>query len=337
MSRGIRVLSLTVVVAVIGAGAALVAACGSSLSSPPSSTPSTSPTTVKMYKVGITQIVTHPALDAAVKGFKETLAAHGLNVKYDMQNAEGDMSAAAAIAQKFASENLNLIFSVATPTSQAVAKDTSTIPIVFCAVTDPVGAGLVKNLKAPTANVTGVSDMQPVAPILDLVKLVPNATTVGAIYNAGESNSVFLIKNEQAAATKMGYKFIGATASNSSEVQTAAQSLVGRVQAITVIGDNTAVSALDSIVKVCEQNHILLLAGDTSSVQGGAAAGFGFNYEDLGRQAGEQAYKILTGMPVSNIPVEFAKKLMLAVNVKAAKAMGVKLPAALVNRAALKY
>lgn len=334
MSRTIKTLGAVAVCLVLSLTAAVLAGCGSSSSS---NNPSPSSSGATTFHVGITQIVTHPALDAAVKGFKETLAAHGLNVKYDMQNAEGDMSAAAAIAQKFASENLNLIFSVATPTSQAVAKDTSTIPIVFCAVTDPVGAGLVKNLKAPTANVTGVSDMQPVAPILDLVKLVPNATTVGAIYNAGESNSVFLIKNEQAAATKMGYKFIGATASNSSEVQTAAQSLVGRVQAITVIGDNTAVSALDSIVKVCEQNHILLLAGDTSSVQGGAAAGFGFNYEDLGRQAGEQAYKILTGMPVSNIPVEFAKKLMLAVNVKAAKAMGVKLPAALVNRAALKY
>jgi putative tryptophan/tyrosine transport system substrate-binding protein len=341
MSRGIRVLSLAAVLAVIGAGAALVAACGSSGGggSSSSATPSSSPTTAKTYKVGITQIVTHPALDATVKGFKEALAAKGFveNITYDLQNAQGDISTAASIAQKFGSEGLDLIFGVATPTSQAVVKVTSTIPIVFCAVTDPVGAGLVKDIKAPEANVTGVSDMQPVAPILELVKLVPNAKAVGAIYNAGESNSVFLIKAERAEAAKLGYKLIEATASSSAEVQAAAQSLVGRVQAITTIGDNTAASALEAIVKVCEQNKILLLAGDTDSVKRGAAAGFGFNYEDLGKQAGEEAAKILSGTPVKDVPVEFAKNLLLAINEKAAKAMGITLPAALVSQATLKY
>jgi putative tryptophan/tyrosine transport system substrate-binding protein len=344
MSRGIKVLSLTVLLAVIGAGAALVAACGSSTSSTSTSSsaaPSTSPTATKMYKVGITQIVTHPALDATVKGFKEALAAKGFvegqNVTFDFQNAEGDISTAATIAQKFGSEGLDLIFSVATPTSQAVVKVTSTVPIVFCAVTDPVGAGLVKDLTAPEANVTGVSDMQPVAPILQLVKLVPNAKAIGAIYNAGEANSVFLIKAERVEAAKLGYKLIEATASTSSEVQAAAQSLVGRVQAITTIGDNTVASALEAVVKICEQNKILLLAGDTDSVQRGAAAGFGFNYEDLGKQAGDQAAKILSGTAVKDVPVEFAKNLLLAINQKAAKAMGITLPAALISQAALKY
>ncbi len=144
---------------------------------------------------------------------------------------------------------------------------------------------------------------------------------------------MFLIKAERVAAAKLGYKLIEATASSSAEVQAAAQSLVGRVQAITTIGDNTVASALEAVVKVCEQNKILLLAGDTDSVKRGAAAGFGFNYEDLGKQAGDKAARDPHGTPVKDVPVEFAKNLLLAINKKAAKAMGVTLPAALVSQA----
>ena len=152
------------------------------------------------------------------------------------------MATASTIAQKFAGEGLDLILGVATPTTQAVVKADTTTPIVFTAVTDPVGAGIVTDAKAPAANVTGVSDMLPVQPHLDLIKqIVPNVKTIGVLYNAGESNSVFLIKAEKAAAAKMGIKVIDATASNSSEVQAAAQSLVGRVDAISVLTDNTVV------------------------------------------------------------------------------------------------
>ncbi len=300
-----------------------------------------SPEPVKSAKIGISQIVSHPALDACVKGFKDVLAEEGWvegeNVEYDLQNAQGDIATATSIADKFAAEDLDLIYGIATPTSQAVAKATSTIPLVFSAVTDPVGAGLVEDPDAPGANVTGVSDMQPVEPILELVELVPDAKAVGAIYNAGESNSVFLAKAEKEAAEAMGYEFIEATAGTSAEVKAAADSLVGRVQAITVIGDNTAVSALEAIVKVCEENGILLLAGDTDSVKRGAAAGFGFNYEDLGRQAGAMAVEILGGKAVADVPVQFAENLILAVNPAAAEKMGVTLPQELLDQAQETY
>jgi putative tryptophan/tyrosine transport system substrate-binding protein len=336
MSRAFKIVGSMAVLLVLALSAALLAACGSSSSS--GSTTSASPSTAaKSYKIGVTQIVTHPALDASVQGFKDQLVKEGIKATYDMQNAEGDMATATSIAQKFAGENLDLIFSVATPVSQACAKATTTIPIVFCAVTDPVGAGLVKNLNAPSANVTGTSDMQPVKPILELVKLVPGAKAVGALYNAGESNSVFLVTQEEKVAKQMGYTLVKATASNSSEVQAAAQSLVGKVQAITVIGDNTIVSALESVIKICQQNKILLLAGDPDSVKRGAAAAFGFDYEDIGRQAGSQAAKILTGTAVKDVPVEFAKNLQLSINQASAKKMGVTLPAALVAKAKLKY
>ena len=339
MPRVSKVVLLVALMAVI-AFAGVLAGCGSSSSSSTSSTsPSASSATSKAYKIGITQIVTHPALDAAVQGFKDALAAKGFtNVTYDMQNAQGDMPTAASIAQKFASEPLDLILGVATPTSQAVVKAVTTTPIVFTAVTDPVGAGLVTDPQAPSANVTGVSDLQPPKPILELAKQInPNAKKIGILYNAGESNSVFIVKQAEAAAGPLGLTLVKATAANSSEVQAAAQSLVGRVDAMMTSGDNTVASALEAVVKVCEQNKIPLYAGDTDSVKRGAAAGYGFDYLDLGKQAGDQAALILSGTPISSIPVEYAKNLQLSFNEKAAKAQGITIPADLLSQAANKF
>ena len=316
----------------------VVAGCGSSGGSTANSSSSGSPAASKTYKIGVTQIVTHPALDAAVAGFKQALADKGIDATYDMQNAEGDMATTAQIAQKFAGESLDLILGVATPTTQAVVKADTSTPIVFTAVTDPVGAGIVDNAKAPGANVTGVSDMLPVQPHLDLIKkIVPNVKTIGVLYNAGESNSVYLVKAEKAAAAKMGIKVVEATASKSSEVQQAAQSLVGKVDAMSVLTDNTVVSALESVIKVADQNKIPLIAGDTDSVKRGAVAAYAFNYKDLGYQTGEMAAKILGGAAIGSLPVEYANNLQLAVNQKAATAQGVTIPSDLTSKADLTY
>lgn len=336
MPRAFKVILLVALLAAL-ALTGVIAGCGSS--SDTSSSPSASADTSKAYKIGITQIATHPALDGAVQGFKDALAEKGfINVTYDMQNAQGDMPTASSIAQKFASEPLDLILGIATPTTQAVVKAVTDTPIVFTAVTDPVGSGLVADPGAPAANVTGVSDLGPVEPILQLAKQFnPDAKNVGIVYNAGESNSVYIVRQTEAAAAPLGLTMVKAPASTSSEVQAAAKSLIGRVDAIAVIGDNTAVTALESIVKVCNENKIPLLAGDTDSVKRGAAAGYGFDYTDLGKQAGYQAALILGGTPIKDIPVEFAKDLQFSINEEAALAQGVTLPADLVSKAVNKF
>ena len=344
MSRSKKGIALVALLAAVAAISALAVACGNG-GGTSSTTPTASATPAKMYKIGITQIVTHPALDACVKGFKEELAVKGFvegtNVTYDAQNAQGDMPTANTIAQKFVGEGVDLIYGVATPTTQAVAKATTTIPIVFCAVTDPVGAGLVKDANAPAGNITGVSDLltpDALTKHLQLIQqVVPKVKTVGLLYNGGEANSVVLVKSEKEQAAKLGLKTVEATASTSAEVQAAAQSLVGRCEAISVLTDNTVVSALSSVVKVCEQNKLPLFAADTDSVKGGAAAAWGFQYEDLGKQAGDIAAAILNGTAISSIPVEYAKNLQLAVNEKTAQAMGVTIPASLVSQATYKY
>lgn len=320
-----KTLWLSMLSAAVVALALVSAGCGGdSTSSDSSASPGS-----KAYKIGITQIVTHPALDAAVEGFKAGLAEKGFtNVTYDVQNAQGEPSNAASIAQKFANEGLDLILGVATPTTQAVVKADTVDPIVFTAVTDPVGAGIVTDPAAPSGNVTGVSDMLPAKPQLELIQqFLPDVKTVGVIYNAGESNSVFLVKEEKAAAAEMGIEIVEATASTSAEVQAAAQSLIGRVDAISVLTDNTVVSALESVIKVADENKIPLFAGDTDSVKRGAVAAYAFDYADLGKQAGYMAARILSGTAITDIPVEYATNLQLSVNEKAAQAQGVTIPA----------
>lgn len=328
--RPLRVVSLVAALVLVPAAALIGAGCGggsdkaSAAGVPSGSAPAS-------VSIGITQIVSHPALDACVTGFKAGMAergyTEGANVTYDVQNAQGDMATASSIAQKFAGDNLDLILGIATPTTQAVVKADKTTPIVFTAVTDPVGSGLVKNAEAPEANVTGVSDMLPVEPHLALIKrVVPDVKRVGVLYNAGETNSVFLVEAEKKAAQAMGIEIVEATASNSSEVQAAARSLAGKVDAISVLTDNTVVSALETVIKVCQENKVPLICGDTDSVKRGAVAAFAFDYEDLGKQAGNIAADILSGKAVSEIPVQYAENLILSINEKAAEAMGVTLP-----------
>ncbi len=335
MSRALK-LALPLALVLILAVAGVAAGCGGT-DTEESASPSAD--TSQAYTIGISQIVTHPALDATVEGFKDALTEAGYtNVTYDLQNAEGDMATTASIAQKFAGDDLDLVLGVATPTAQALAKAITEKPVLFTAVTDPVGAGLVQDPNAPSANVTGVSDMQPVKPILELVQTFrPDAKAVGMVYNAGESNSVFLVDQAEKDAAAMGLSIVKAPAGTSAEVQAAAQSLVGRADAIMVIGDNTAVSALEAIVKVAEQNQMPLVAGDPDSVKRGAVAAYGFDYYDLGKQTGVIAGKVLSGTPLSDIPVEFAKNLQLSVNEKAAAAQGVTLPQDLIDQAVTKY
>jgi len=335
MSRALRlVLPLALILVLVVAG--VVAGCGSD-EADTSASPSAD--TTQAFTIGISQIVTHPALDATVQGFQDALEEAGYsNVTYDLQNAEGDMATTASIAQKFAGDDLDLVLGVATPTAQALAKQITDVPVLFTAVTDPVGAGLVDDPAAPAANVTGVSDMQPVKPILELATTFrPDAKNVGMVYNAGESNSVFLVEQAEKDAATMGLTIVKAPASTSAEVQAAAKSLIGRVDAIAVIGDNTAVSALESIVKVCDENDIPLVAGDPDSVKRGAVACYGFDYYDLGKQTGAMAAQIMAGTPVTDVPVQFAENLQLSVNEAAATAQGVTLPQDMIDEAVNKY
>ncbi len=297
------------------------------------------------YKIGLTQFATHPAADAGRQGFKDALKAAGFeedkNVTYDYQNPEGDASTEQTIAQKFVNEKVDLIFSFGTRISQQcvkAAKGTNT-PVVFCGITDPVAAGLVTSLSShPNENVTGTSDMIEVKSSVDLIlQIVPGVKKLGTIYNAGEVNSVVLVNQLKEACSPLGITVVERTVSTSADVKTASESLVGQVDAIWVGTDNTVVSGLEALIKVCEDNKIPFFPSDDPSIKRGGIACLGFDYYDIGYQTGEMAVKILKGTKASDIPAELGKKFSYTVNTKAAERYGVTIPQAILDKALTKY
>lgn len=276
--------------------------------------------------IGISQIVSHPSLDAARDGFKAALEDAGYDVDWDEQNAQGDQSIAASIAGTFASEDLDMVLAIATPTAIAAAQAVTDIPVLFTAVTDPVGSALVESMDAPGGNVTGTSDAVDVADLLELVtRLAPDAETVGIVYNAGEPNAVTQVEWAQEAADELGLSIELATADTSGAVQQAADSL--DVDAFFVITDNTVVSALETLIQVAENKQIPVIASEGDSVARGAIATIGIDYYSLGYQTGEMAVRILSGeADPATTPVEVQTELALYLNTGAAERMGVTIP-----------
>lgn len=276
--------------------------------------------------IGISQIVSHPSLDAARDGFKDALADAGYEVEWTEQNAQGDQSIAASIAGSFASDDLDLVLAIATPTAIALAQAVTDIPVLFTAVTDPVGSDLVDSMEEPGGNVTGTSDAVGVEDLLELVtRIAPDAKTVGIVYNAGEPNAVTQVEWAQEAADELGLTLELATADTSGGVQQAADSL--DVDAFFVITDNTVVSALETLIQVAEDKQIPVIASEGDSVARGAIATIGIDYYSLGYQTGQMAVRILKGeAEPATTPVEVQTELALYLNTGAAERMGVTIP-----------
>ncbi len=288
--------------------------------------------------VAITQIVEHPALDAVRKGVKDELADSGYNVgknlKWNYESAQGNGATASQIAKKFAGDNPDVIVAIATPSAQTMAAAARNSAIVFSAVTDPVGAKLVSNMEKPGGNITGVTDLTPIDKHMALVKrVVPSAQSVGVIFNPGEANSVTLLELVKQYAPQQGMKVVEASATKSSEVLSAARSLVGKADVIYIPTDNTVVSAFSAVVKVGQSAKIPVVAGDTDSVKQGAVAALGFNYYDVGRQTGKIVYQVLQGAKPGSIAVQGVDKMELFVNPAAAKKMGITLDKGLISEA----
>lgn len=297
------------------------------------------PALAQTKTVAITAIVEHPALDAVRDGVVDALTdagyVPGQNLKVDYQSAQGNPATAAQIARQFVGLRPDVIVPISTPSAQAVVAAARDVPVVFSAVTDPVGAQLVRNPEAPGGMVTGISDFPPVKDHLALIKeIVPAATRIGVPYNPGDANSVALLAYVKSVAPEFGLTVVEAAANRSSEVQGAARNLVGRADAIYTQLDNTVVSALESVVAVGAQNDIPVFSGDTDSVARGTVASVGFDYRALGRQTGAVVVRVLKGERPGDIPVGNGRGTDLVVNPKAAAAMGITLPQPVLDRAA---
>ena len=280
------------------------------------------------FKVGVTQIVEHPSLNEAFNGFKQALEDAGLDIDYDIQNAQNDNNANITIGTNLASSGADLIFANSTPSAMAVVSATQDIPIVFTSITDAVGAELVASMEEPGGNVTGTIDAHPDS--------IPNAMTflneelgaekVGVVYNTGEQNSVVQVERIREKAEELGMTVVEATVSTSADVKQATDSLVGKVDSIFSIQDNTAISAFETIIEVAANNKLPLMVAELDSVKRGGLAAFGFEYYDLGYETGEMAAQILKGeKEPATFPVQVPSELKFVINKEAAEKLGIEI------------
>lgn len=286
----------------------------------------------KKIKIGIIQLVEHPALDQAYKGFVDGLATEGYvdgdNIAIDYQNAQGEQANCVTIANKLVNDRDNLIFAIATPAAQAVANLTKDIPILVSAVTDPKTANLVESNERPGTNVSGTSDLTPVAAQISLLKrILPNAKKVGLMYCSSEANSIFQIDLAKAACTAEGLEYVEASVSASNEIQQVTQGLVGKVDALYVPTDNMLAAGMANVAMVANQAKIPVICGEEGMVKSGGLATYGINYYELGKQTAKQAVAILRdGANPAEMPIEYLEKCDLAVNHETEAAIGVKVP-----------
>lgn len=278
--------------------------------------------------IGIVQLVEHDALDAANRGITDALKERGVTMEIDRQNAQADQSNLRNIAQRFVSHNYPLIFAIATPAAQTVANATSTTPIVATAVTDFAVAKLVKDNAKPGTNVTGSSDMNPIAAQTELLlKLVPNAKTVGTIYNSSEINSQLQIDILRKELEKHGVALAEATISSVNDIQQAAQSLVGKVDVMYVPTDNVVASSMPTLYRVTQAAKLAVVAGEAGMVKSGATATVAVDYYNLGKIAGNMGADILEGKAKpQDMPIRYQTEFNVVLNEPIVKKLGLTVP-----------
>ena len=278
--------------------------------------------------IGIVQLVEHDALDAANRGITDALKERGVTMEIDRQNAQADQSNLRNIAQRFVSHNYPLIFAIATPAAQTVANATSTTPIVATAVTDFAVAKLVKDNAKPGTNVTGSSDMNPIAAQTELLlKLVPNAKTVGTIYNSSEINSQLQIDILRKELEKHGVALAEATISSVNDIQQATQSLVGKVDVMYVPTDNVVASSMPTLYRVTQAAKLAVVAGEAGMVRSGATATVAVDYYNLGKIAGNMGADILEGKAKpQDMPIRYQTEFNVVLNEPIVKELGLTVP-----------
>ena len=290
--------------------------------------------------IGVSKFLAHPALDAVEAGMQDYLKSVGKEVRFDFQNANADSSATSQIAQKFKADRVRMAVGIATSSAQALAMVLPDRPVIFSAVTDPLAAGLVTTYKTGYAEqVTGVSDMNPVEAQIELLARLTGAKVIGNVYASGEANGVVLMQQAKAATEKLGLQFVTAAVANTSEVMSATQSIVGRVDALYIATDNTVISALPSVDDVAKKAGVPLMTADPSNVEGTEfLVAWGFDYYKIGLATGEIIAQLLDGKKAGEIGTVFLTDpadFELWVNLDAAKKLGITIPADIESSAAV--
>jgi len=289
--------------------------------------------------IAITQIVEHPSLDDMRRGIIDELADNGYvegqNLTVNFQSAQGNTATAGQIAKQFAGDNPDAIVAISTPSAQSVVAATTTIPIIYTAVSDPLGAKLITADGKPfQSNLTGLSSQLPLEPQLDLLQQIkPDLKTIGYVYSPGEANSVSLRENLKQALPARGLSLLDIPANRPTDIGMATRSLQGRADIIYTSFDNNVASAFEAMTQAANELKLPIIASDEFSVKRGATAALGVNDYDFGRTTGKMVYRVLNGEAVNTIEPEVMNDLTLYVSPKHAKTQGANLPADLLKNA----
>ncbi|MFT8342174.1 MAG: ABC transporter substrate-binding protein [Clostridium beijerinckii] len=306
----------------------ILAGCGKSATD--SNNGGTASSAVK--NIGVIQLVQHDALDASNKGFVDGLKdkgyEEGKNIKIEQQNAQGEQANAQTIAKQFTDAKKDLIFAIATPAVQAAYNSTKDIPIIFTAVTDPVKAEVAKDWKSSGTNVTGTSDKVPVDKQIELLKkLLPNAKTVGVIYNTSETNSVTQVDELKAAADKQGLAVNEIGVTNVNEINQNLASALGQIDVLYTPTDNTVASGYALVGKLCLDKNVPIIGAEEAVVTKGGLASIGIDYYKLGKEAGYKAAEVLDGKKPSDVEISTLSDMSFTINTDVVKKLNITLPA----------
>lgn len=282
-----------------------------------------------VFRIGISQFITHQSLDATREGFVDELAKQGYvegkNIEIDLQNAQGEQRNLKTISQQLA-ESSDVVLAIATPSAQSLANTTQTTPVIFSAVTDPVSAKLVESREHPGGNVTGTSDQSSdaISPQINLInKVLPKAKTIGILYTQSEPNSVVQKDEAKRLLEEKGFTVVEKTILDSNNVKAAAESLMAEVDMVFVPTDNIISSTMETVKQVSIKHKVLVFGGSTEMIAVGGLYNYGTNYEELGRQTARMLIRVLKGENPENIAVELPEKLELHTNQEMADALGI--------------
>ena len=282
-----------------------------------------------VFRIGISQFITHQSLDATREGFVDELAKQGYiegkNIEIDLQNAQGEQRNLKTISQQLA-ESSDVVLAIATPSAQSLANTTQTTPVIFSAVTDPVSAKLIESREHPGGNVTGTSDQSSdaISTQINLIKKVlPKAKTIGILYTQSEPNSVVQKDEAKRLLEEKGFTVVEKTILDSNNVKAAAESLMAEVDMVFVPTDNIISSTMETVKQVSIKHKVPVFGGSTEMIAVGGLYNYGTNYEELGRQTARMLIRVLKGEKPENIAVELPEKLELHTNQEMADALGI--------------
>ncbi|MGG9991156.1 tryptophan ABC transporter substrate-binding protein [Streptococcus suis] len=299
---------------------------------------SNSSTSTEKVKIGVLQFVTHDSLDEIYKGIKAGLEEGGYtttdNLEIDFMNAEGDQSQVQTMSKKLVDNGNELLIGIATPAAQGLANATTELPIIMGAVTDPVGANLVTDLKNPGGNITGVSDQTPVADAVSLIKeITPDAKTIGVLYSSNEDNSKIQVAEFKAAAEEAGYTVLEYAVASSNEIAATVEVASSKADVLFTPVDNTVASAFSTVVSVANKTKTPIFTSVEDMVEGGGIASVTLSQYDLGVATGKMAVKILDGANPADTPVQIFNEGTVVVNQKVAKELGITLSDDVISKA----